>query len=103
MIKKVLLVNVLVSGFYIPAFVINVVDCTNCLVEGEEKDGPFIANLFITMFISLTTLLTNFFQQHPFRENSFPDQMSLLCIWIRFNAQTTRNFHLPVKGSQQRL
>lgn len=37
--KKAPLLNVLASGFHIPAFVINAVDCTNHLVEGERKDG----------------------------------------------------------------
>ena len=46
MIKKAPLVNVLASGFHIPAFVINVVDCTKQLEEGEKKDGPYIAKLF---------------------------------------------------------
>ena len=53
-IEKAPLVNVLVSGFYIPEFVINIVDCTNCLVEGEKKDGPFIAKLFIPTMLKWT-------------------------------------------------
>lgn len=36
-INKAPLVNVLASGFHIPAFVINVVDCTKQLEEGEKR------------------------------------------------------------------
>lgn len=46
-INKAPLLNVLAIGFYIPAYVINFVDCTNCLLEGEKKDVPFIAKMFV--------------------------------------------------------
>jgi hypothetical protein len=46
-IKKSPLVNVLATGHHVPAMVVEVIDCTDRLLEGEKKDGPFIANLFL--------------------------------------------------------
>ena len=46
-IKKDPLVNVLATGYHVPAMVVKVVDCTERLQEGEKKDGPFIAKLFL--------------------------------------------------------
>ena len=45
--------NVLASRLYLPVFFINVVDCTNRLVEGERKDGPFITNLFLPTILKV--------------------------------------------------
>ena len=41
------LLNVLASGFNVPAMVLKVVDCTQRLGEGHKKDGPYIAEKFL--------------------------------------------------------
>ena len=52
-IKKSPLVNVLATGHHVSAMVVEVIDCTDRLLEGEKKDGPFIANLFLPMIQKL--------------------------------------------------
>ena len=52
-IKGSPLMNVLCTGFNVPAMVVRIVDCTERLLEGEKKDGPFIANLFLPVMRDL--------------------------------------------------
>jgi hypothetical protein len=46
-IHKCPLVTVFASSFHVPAMIINIVDCTKRLLEGEAKDGSFISSLLL--------------------------------------------------------
>ena len=46
-IHKCPLVNLFASALHCPAVLINIIDCTARLVEGEKKDGNFISSLFL--------------------------------------------------------
>jgi hypothetical protein len=45
-IKKLPLINILASGVHIPAFMIEIVDCSRHLERGGKKDASYISSLF---------------------------------------------------------
>jgi hypothetical protein len=45
-VRKMPLVNILASGVYAPAAVLEIKDCTDRMAEGEKKDARYIAELF---------------------------------------------------------
>ena len=55
-IHKCPLVNLFASALHCPAVLINIIDCTARLVEGEKKDGNFISSLFLPVIESLDVL-----------------------------------------------
>jgi hypothetical protein len=55
-IHKCPLVNMFASSFNVPAMLVDIVDCTDRLREGEKKDGTFISNLFLPLIDSLDVM-----------------------------------------------
>ena len=55
-IHKCPLVNLFASALHCPAVLINIIDFTARLVEGEKKDGNFISSLFLPVIESLDVL-----------------------------------------------
>jgi hypothetical protein len=55
-IHKCPLVNMFASSFKAPAILINIIDCTTRLLEGQKKDGTFISSLFLPVMESLDQL-----------------------------------------------
>ena len=55
-IHKCPLVNVFASALNCPAVLIEIIDCTATLLEGEKKDGAFISSLFIPVMEALDVL-----------------------------------------------
>ena len=55
-IHKCPLVNVFASAFNCPAVLIEIIDCTARLLEGEKKDGAFISSLFLPVMEALDKL-----------------------------------------------
>ena len=45
LITKRHLISVIAIGYYLLPTLIDVVDCTDHIVEGKKKDGPFIAKM----------------------------------------------------------
>jgi hypothetical protein len=45
-VKKMPLLNILASGYGVPAAVLEIVDCTGHMAEGGKKDATYIASLF---------------------------------------------------------
>jgi hypothetical protein len=55
-IHKCPLINLFASALHCPAVLINIIDCTARLVEGEKKDGSFISSLFLPVIEFLDVL-----------------------------------------------
>ncbi|KAL3796904.1 hypothetical protein ACHAWO_010665 [Cyclotella atomus] len=55
-IRKCPLVNIFASALNSPAVLIEIVDCTARLLEGEKKDGAFISSLFLPVMEALDKL-----------------------------------------------
>ena len=55
-IHKCPLVNLFASSFHVPAMLVDIVDCTSRLLEGQKKDGTFISSLFLPLLERLDRL-----------------------------------------------
>eukprot|EP00804_Cyclotella_cryptica_P023183 CCRYP_000384-RA/>CCRYP_000384-RA protein AED:0.23 eAED:0.23 QI:0/0/0/1/0.5/0.33/3/0/501 len=55
-IHKCPLVNLFASSFHVPAMLVDIVDCTSTLLEGQKKDGTFISSLFLPLLEKLDAL-----------------------------------------------
>ena len=55
-IHKCPLVNLFASSFHVPAMLVDIVDCSSRLLEGQKKDGTFISSLFLPLLEKLDAL-----------------------------------------------